>query len=443
MEDLGLCKKDKLYQAFLAAERLEERCVPAIGGSSQNIWTDGNKTGLWSDQGNWSLGHVPQGDEDAVFTTVSPGSGDSCLWTGGSAPLGLFMFSDYPGTVTFNAAMEIGTDGLDLEGGRISQPVAGVDLIIDGPFNWLAGMLNSSAQRNDVWANGGGTLRGSGDRTAGSNLIVSRLLSFQVTVDPMTGIGSLTFVNNTGITIQSTGIWSWTGNGNLFTEGTGIISNGGTFSFSVPNGTATCQFPIQNTSTFTVGSGTLNVTGGGNGPSVNQTGGRTILYQGTTLGVSSDLYLAAGYLYTNGNQVATINGNLDVAGGKIALGGLFPNPATGNLRLTGSGNLTIGSYGEYDANVDVGNQICSLISTSGDITLSPTSILRVTTFNIPQGGVPAGITAAILSTARGSTIFGDFDYKYLWFDDGSGGAWNTEVWDRGGPGRGFSYLVKS
>jgi hypothetical protein len=37
LQDLGLCKKDKFYQAVLAVERLEERCVPAIGSPTANI----------------------------------------------------------------------------------------------------------------------------------------------------------------------------------------------------------------------------------------------------------------------------------------------------------------------------------------------------------------------------------------------------------------------
>jgi hypothetical protein len=399
-----------------------------------------DKTGLWSDDGNWSLLHVPTSQEDAVFTSVKPGSIDNCLYTGGSGPAGLFIFSNYPNTITFNAAMEIGNDGLDMEGGNIAQPVAGADITVDGLFHWVAGMLNTSAQRNNVFVNGSGIIEGTANRTTGSLLQITGLAQFRST-------GDLSFVNNAGMNIQSAGTWSWTGTGNLDVDGTGIITNNGTFSAVIDGGGAVgCALPIDNngsSSTLRLARGTLNVTGVFNGASVFQSVRTTILDQRTTLGVSSGMMVIGGNLYTNGNLAATINGDLSVSGAHIRLNALSNAPAIGQLVLTGSGNLTIGFAGEFDAEVDAGNGICGGISASGNVTLGAGSILEVTTFNIPQGGVPANMTLALLSAARGSTMFGDFDYKSLAFNDGSGGSWQTEVWNRGAPGRGFTYLLKS
>jgi hypothetical protein len=394
---------------------------------------------LWSDGGNWSLLHVPKANEDAVFTTVTPGSGDNCLWTGGTAPAGLFMFSTYPGTVTFNAAMEIGTDGLDLEGGNISQPVAGANLTVDGLFTWVAGNLNDSPVQNVVLVRGGGNITGNAARTAGDTLSVTSVANFQMTAD-------LTFNNNAGISVSSSGVWSWTGNGNLATAGSGSITNsGGLFQVNPGNQvTVNSELPISNSSSsgsVQVLTGTFSISDpqNMNTPGINQTYGSTIIYSGATLNLAAGFRMVGGYLYTVGRPIATINGDVTVVGGEIDLNYNNPN-ATGNLSI--NGNFSIGYSATYVAKIDVGNQFVDQISTTGNIYIATGATLTVRTINIPQGGVPAGITTAIMTTARGSTISGDFDYKNLDFNDGSGGAWNTEIEERPNNG-GYNYLIYS
>ena len=93
--------------------------MPAGGGGGGNIWTDANGTGLWSDPQDWSLHHVPTSLEDPTFDAIY--TSDNCLWQGGVNPAGLNLDSNYGGTLKFNAAMEVGADGMNLAGGNISH----------------------------------------------------------------------------------------------------------------------------------------------------------------------------------------------------------------------------------------------------------------------------------------------------------------------------------
>jgi hypothetical protein len=231
------------------------------------------------------------------------------------------------------------------------------------------------------------------------------------------------------------------GKRHLFTEGSGIFSNNGSIAVTpAPGTTVTSQLPIQNianSASQSLSLGRFNVTGLTSGASIYQSYGRTIIDQGTTLGVSAGFMMVGGNLYTNGSGTATINGDRSVAGGQVVLNGL-QNNAIGRLNLAGSGNLNLYG-GTLVEKVDLFNLASDLITTSGNIEISVEATLQVNTFNIPQDGV-GNTSIAFMSTGRGSMIGGDFGFKFLDFNDGSGRVWNTQI-NQLPNNNGYAYLL--
>jgi hypothetical protein len=421
LKDLGLCKKDKLNQAFVAVEQLEARCVPAIGSPTVDIWTDANGTGLWADKLDWSLGHVPQSNEDVLFTTTNPGSGDNCLWAGGTSPAGLFMAANYPGTVTFNAAMEVGIDGMTLDGGKVYQSAAGSTLTVDGAFEMSAGTLNSNTTQSTVTLNDGGVL-------GGASLYIGSTMNLASGDVSLATTGTVSFLNNAGIVIQSSGglVWS-SAQGNIRTAGTGSISNSGNFRADIGAGnTVVCELPIVNQAAaayLRVLSGTINFTGRVNGSSVSQSLGRTIIDGGAEMGAPSGYAMSGGnlYTYTGNNTRAVIAGNVSVTGGEIVL---KADDAfnCGTLMILGTFEMTNGNLNiKVQSNV---NSVCDAIGVAGNITLGGTA--TVSTEWIGTGEVPANADWTFLSTVTSPTrINGDFNrgFSDFGYHDGTGGTW--------------------
>ena len=74
--------------------------------------------------------------------------------------------------------------------------------------------------------------------------------------------------------------------------------------------------------------------------------------------------------------------------------------------------------GCYDVKVDCTNNNADLIHATGNITLGNTAILSVTSLNLVNNQVPAGLTRTIITSANGTTLNGNFDIR-----NSSLGAW--------------------
>jgi hypothetical protein len=422
-------RKSKTYDVCLALERMEERLTPSGGGAAANTWTDANLTGLWSDNLNWSLFHVPTTSEDAVFDGGVYGTSDNCTWASGNPiPQGVFIHNNYGGTLKINFAAEIGTDGLDMEGGSISQSAAGSTLTVDGPFTWTAGTLNSNSVLSTVTLQGGGTITGgSGSLVTGSTLVIPSAVNYN-----LQGTG-LYFNNNAGVTIQSSGRLTWdrlnfdSPAGSLLTSGSGYISNSGTISVSPGHGGSfTSQLPIENGangSILEVGvSATLNVTGARSGVSVNQSSGSVIL-DGGTLVASSGLSVSGGQLETSTDSPGFITGSVTVSGSGQILMNTTYNTFAGQLIIRGTLSMEAGFLRVIINPFNNGGyQQIQVIG--GDINLGSEAILDIVTLNPNNLQVPGGFDARILSTRATYVIDGDFGtFEGLPFNDGSGGAW--------------------
>jgi hypothetical protein len=420
LKDLNLShrRKGKTSNVFLA---LEERLTPAGGGATGNTWTDLLGTKSWSDDLNWSLKHVPTSFENAIFDSVA-GSSDNCNWSGGSAPGGIVVHANYPGTVTYNAAMEVGINGVELDGGNFSQPAVGDTLTIDGPFNWTGGNLNTSGVLSTVTVQGGGTMSGGGGSVSSFSSIIVPQNTFYMSAS------SRTFNGSAGITIQNGGTLIWNAPGTFVNNGTGYISNAGTI-YVNPGFAETCtsQLPIVNNANSSIlqvggadGLRTLVVAGARSGASVNQTAGVTILHNGSILEVSSVLAISGGELDTYGPASASITGNVSVEGSAQIYLNKTDSLGTGALSITGSLNMTGGTL---NVKIDPFNEVYDSITTTGNITLGGNPVLNITTINPNNEQVPAGFEAEYLSTSAGSSINGGdtWNYQGLAFNGGSWG----------------------
>jgi hypothetical protein len=418
----------------LALEALEDRLTPAGGGATGNTWTDGLGTKSWSDNLNWSLKHVPTSFESAIFDGVQ-GSSDSCNWSGGSAPGGVVINANYPGTVTLNAALEAGALGMTMNGGNIAQPAAGDTLTVDGAFNWTAGILNTTSVLSTVFIQGGNI--GGVAQTVGSTLDISGSVSYSTS-------GSMNFTNNAGVNIRSTGTWNWGATqGNLVTDGTGAITNNGGFNINLGTGaTASSQLLYVGTgsSSFTLSSGTLNfpTQGWRIGYYVQQDSGRIVISSGATLGAGGlGLHLTGGSLQTSGRTYANINGNVVVDGGEVDMNAAV-NDTCGALQITG--NLTVNA-GIWNVKADPNNNAVDVVFVTGSISLANAATLSVNTINLNGGRVPTGRELTFMGTGAGGSISGNFGTRLLAYNDGSGKSWGWTI-DNSNQG-GASYTLNS
>jgi hypothetical protein len=324
---------------------------------------------------------------------------------------------------------------MTMNGGKISQPDAGDTLTVDGLFNWGAGVLNTSAVLSTVTLQGGGTFTGgSGSLTTGSNLVIPSAVNSN-----LQGTG-LYFNNNAGITIQNTGQLTASSPATLYTNGSGIIDNSGTFSvnYTVGGGSTppvTSQLPFHNNagSTLQVVSGTFNVTGSdASGIGISQSGGRTIIYASNAnyLQASSGYQMSGGFLYTYGAGTGNLWANVTISGGEIDLNANNPT-SVGILNIEGYLSLNAGTY---VAKVNASMPGVSDCIQAGNISISNPATLTVTTFNYPQGGIPNGRRYTILQVFGSSTITGnpDFGTRNLAYNGGQWVPGITNVRNQGG-----------
>jgi hypothetical protein len=132
-------------------------------------------------------------------------------------------------------------------------------------------------------------------------------------------------------------------------------------------------------------------------------------------------------LYTYGSNAATINGNVTITGGSIQLGYDYWWSICGQLNITGTLNMTGGTYYAKSSSQPLANDI---ITTTGNITLGGNAGLTAVSINLRDGQVLRNVIDTIMRTTGNNTMInGDFNAgnMNLGFGDGSGGAYTPRI----------------
>jgi hypothetical protein len=434
----GAAPLRKPRRPILELQRLEERDCPAL-----LVWIghpDGS-SGDWADGANWqnradgSTGAAPTSADDTLFGVGGPGPSQGanqshCYYYGTSGdpaqPVANSITVDpyYQGKLHFQSSnpVVVGPGGVGLEAAEIVQDT-GQDIIDQGDFNWSGGDLNvNSPFLADFKVAAGGRVSISGDdKQSGTTLnLQNRALA---TLNLTMGNLKLTFVKNAGIKIDATSTLNWI-DGNIAANAgsTGEITNAGNF-YKSPGVQAitTDALPIENTGTFQLQDGTLNLTGSDPlGRSYDQQSGTTDLWNGCILRIAGDLHQSGGNFWTEGNQPINIlgTGNVIFDGGFINFNHNQQGGLTGSLFV--SNTTKIQGNAEWDCKVDCSSRAIDVLSTK-DFWSGNVSTFKAVPLNIPAGGVPGMQQWNFLSYSNTATV--NFRTYVLDFNDGSGGSW--------------------
>lgn len=296
--------------------------------STINLW-EGDVDSNWSTAGNWSLGHVPTTNENAVFDASSPNC--TINSTVNVSTLTINLTSGYTGTVTQNSAVT--TANLYIAGGTYLAGNAGAGtytLTVGSSFQQTGGTFTGRSSNVDI----NGTFDLMGDTsvvfTAPSGTTSSAFTlgrNFSVLDRP-------TFNNNGTITFD---YYSTT----YAVRGVigSLILNNLTFNSSGYN----CSFYIAPTTALTV-IGTLNIAGanmGGIYTGIINAQGDIVITNTAASGSSS--WVGSATININGSGNQTISSS--VASGLGWLPKVVINKPSGDLIL--SGVITVASAWDY------------------------------------------------------------------------------------------------
>jgi hypothetical protein len=315
-------------------DRLEDRVTP-----TNNIWNAGS--GDWAVDGNWSLGHVPTGGEDAVINTAVTVTHDT-------------------GADAVNSVAISGGGSLVLSGGSITDATT-----LDAPAAGASFSLS------------GGTLAGA-TVTAGSTIAGTGGTLTGVTLD---GTLDLTSVSGANATIV----------GGL-TLGGGTVLVGaaaGPYGYLTFDGTQT----LGGTGTVVFGSSALNLLRAGPSAGSNLTIGPNVVVRGQAGYVGYSPY------FGGPTGVSVINqGTLraDVAGGTITVDGT-PWSNTGTIQAAGGIVSLAGSWTNSGTIDSAGDQAAIAADPGGASETGNTATITTAaanSFTVGQSVIVAGVDVA-------------------------------------------------
>jgi hypothetical protein len=409
-----------------------------------SIWTDGTGDGQWSTAGNWLGGVAPTALDNVVFDGNY--SNADCVFTGAGVSPGsnmcnsITITNNYEGTLHLQQAFpaQIGPGGINQGSGDIEQD-SGQDIDDGGNYNWTGGDLNANSAflANINLSNGAAfNVSTNQDETTGDNI---NLTGGSNGVISLPG-HKITFNKNAGISIAQNSTLNLV-DGNLLTDGTGVIVNQGSLLKTAGTKPFQTWLPIENSSLFQLQQGGLLVNqfittpGAGAGDAFVQytaSASTTDLYNNTTLLLDKGNYeMFFGHFYTEGamasisvsptNWVWFNGGYINLNHGNQLATGTFVVGGGGKLYLDATWYCKVNcaaSSGpvKYESDLIIADYV-----TIGGGTFDAYAI------NVPPGGVPANQTWGFLfAIAKGNQINGSFDEMILDFNDGSGKSWTPD-----------------
>jgi hypothetical protein len=368
---------------------------------SQNTWTNGNATGVWSDDGNWSNGAIPDGFEAVIFDGTST---DDCFIDidPGMTGVGFSMLSTYTGTVTVSDGVTFESGVMIVQGGRF--------VMGDGTFSSAGINMNGSSVTREFDGTNASQITISGNLNIGTSLSTFRATANTTNGTTLTGTfaGTGTFVNNSGkfrfsasstrtvlngLTFYQLELFNSISGVVQFTFGTSVgvtnllIISGNSSASNISFGTGTINLSgnldVSSFSSTTAGgtlSGTINFTGTGvQSITGTSTAGAaklpniTINKSGGSLSLGTDnISIAGNFTYTAG----TVNANTSTVyffGTKNinSSGVIFNNATIGHTSLAASSTLTSAMYVAGNLNIASGSTLTTNsmgLTMEGDVT---------------------------------------------------------------------------
>ncbi len=235
---------------------------------AQNTWTNGNGTGVWSDDANWSSAAAPDGSENVVFdgaTTTADCFIDVAV---AIAPATITFNSTYTGTVSVASGISVDLGTMTINRGSF--------VMGDNTFSCLGLFFLNTTNTRSFDGTSASQIQINGNLSYGSS--ASRNATFKAAA------------NTTSGTIL-TGTFTYNGFG-TFTHNNGLFKFSAASARTIPNGFTFYQLQIDNS-----GSGALTYT------------------IGTTVTVTNKLIISGGNSCTSSFATGTINlgGGLDVS----------------------------------------------------------------------------------------------------------------------------------
>lgn len=284
----------------IVIETLEERQM-----LTPVSWISTND-GFWDDPANWSTGQVPDSGSDVTIDV--PGA-SPVITVRDNRTVGSIISRESlvvsNATLQINSASQIDASTLSVDGAVVgSGPLV---VTSSGKIDFESGFLGFSS-----WTNSG-TIDVSADTDVriGGNLTNNGLIT-------QSGNGNLLFDGSTKLTNSATGIYDFTGDGDIGHSNQGggfnpFFQNDGTLRKSGGNGVSTfTDLPINSSATavFDAESGRLNLSSSGTLVSPAFTGGANgVLEIGGSLGVSGTMAgSGAGHLELTGQLSAVDTG---------------------------------------------------------------------------------------------------------------------------------------
>ena len=373
----------QLRSQAMMVEILEERCL--LTPVSWNI--DGD--GFWDVGSNWSTGQVPNSGDDV---TIDRGVANPTITIRDSRTVNTLVSRESlvvtDGTFRVNTSTQIDASTMTV------GPNAGFNTFGTGAItstaalDWQGGLLIAQALTNS------GTITIS----AAADVRLAGLITNNGTITH-SGAGSLLFDGSTRIINNASGIYHFTGDGDLDQSGFGagfapFFQNDGTLRKSSATGVSTISNFFVNssaTSMFDVQSGRINIAGGGTWTGSTFTGaaggvlevGSNITISGTLASTGNGHLELTGSMTTTGDG-ATLNfpgsnfqwlsgglngqgpgltnsGTIVVAGaadktvfGKLIDNGTINHTGTGRVLINTSSILVVSETGTYDFQGDGG-----------------------------------------------------------------------------------------
>lgn len=349
---------------------------------SQNTWTNGNGTGVWSDDLNWSTGAIPDGFEAVIFDGAS--STDDCIIDidPGMTGVAFSMLSTYTGTVTV-------ADGVTFECGVMTLQ-GGTFVMGDGTFSSAGFNMGSTSTTREFNGTNASQISIVGNLNSGNSFSTFRSAANTSGGTTITGTysGTGTFVHNSGKFRFSASGTRTIPNGVTFYQLELFNSISGTVQFTFGTTVSVTNKLIisgsSSASNISFATGTINLSGDLDVSSFSSTN------PGTTL---------TGTISFTGSAVQSITGN--ASAGMAKLPNIIINKTGGSLSL-GTDHISIAGNFTYTAGtVNAGTSTVSFFGTKN------INSNGVTFNNITIGHSSTGATSTLTSamyTAGALTI---------------------------------------
>src|SRR5690606_19455287 len=105
----------------------------SCGPTSGITWTGASGDNLWTTAGNWTNNTIPGASDIAVFNSKCVGANCNATMPAVLSVKGIYMRSDYPGTITAGAtSVTVGSSGWIQEGGTFNGGT--VPMTLNGPY---------------------------------------------------------------------------------------------------------------------------------------------------------------------------------------------------------------------------------------------------------------------------------------------------------------------